>query len=81
MADEQRGEILIHGDIGEVGIKMGVDDIVDKEIKEKHNDFGKGGGNDRLSVGRTFLNSEGHNRRIHDCPPLSPWGDHELNTC
>ena len=44
MADEQRGEIEMHDDIGEVGFKMGVDDIVDKEIKEKHDDVGKGAG-------------------------------------
>ena len=64
---------------GENEIKMGVDNIVDKEIREKHDSVGKGKGMiGSLREGLSFI-VRGHNQRIHDCPPFSPWGDHELN--
>ena len=64
MADEQRGEIQIHDDVGEVGDISG-DDIVDIEIREKHDDVGKGEEmGDSVCEGRS-LTVRGHHRRIH----------------
>ena len=81
MADEQRGEIQIHDDVGEVEANMEMDEIRDKEIKEKHDDVRKGGGIICSMWGGLSLTVRVHNRRIHDCPPFSPWRENELNPC
>ena len=77
MADEQRGEIQKHDDVGGIW-DIGGDDIVDIEIGEKHDDVGKGGEmRDSVCEGLS-LTVRGHNRRIQEsfC-----WGASELKPC
>ena len=82
MVDDRMGEIEIHDDVGG-SLDVGVEDIVDREIGEKHELVGKWGGEGNIDVeiaGRkTSVN--GHNRRIHGSLGASECGPFQSPPC